>query len=483
MLKLRPIIDETIKEFIAEQSLIKNLSDAYGTCINVIFPENLNKNIQDFKAVYSKYHLTGKIMYAHKVNKSNCLVSQAENQDICIDVANLNELKRALNNGFTGNRIEITGPKPRDLILLGLKHDVLFNIDNLNELESIIKIARGINKKEKIKMLLRFGGFKSQQIKMATKDSKFGAPADKINEAMELLARYADYIDFLGFSFHLDATEIKEKIIAVENCLVFMEVAREYGFDPYVINIGGGFKANYLEDENEWNNYLTAVREAVLGNRERFTWGNYSFGLHNNNGVLKGSLNIYNYFNKTTGSDFLDEFLSSPIASFENRTLGTVLCENMIDLYIEPGRSIVDQTGITIAKIVQVKESPPGEVLAVLNIRRMDLVFGEQEIFIDPIVISGSCSHNDEGGSYGIYFTGSLCLESDLIYKRKIYMDRMPKEGDMVIFANTAGYYMDFNALDMDKSVAGTKLAVVKKNGKFNWFIDESYKPDFLELE
>ncbi len=484
MVKLAPVIDEKIQKFIEEENLMKGLLEAYGSSINIIFPENLNKNIEDFKAVYKKHNLKGKIMFAYKVNKSNCLISQAESQEISIDVANLNELKRALANGFTGNRIEITGPKPKDLILLGLKHDVLFNVDNLNELQTIVKIAKHIKKKEKTKILLRFGGFKSKQIKMSKKDSKFGVAADKIHEAMELLTTYTDDLEFIGFSFHLDAIEIKEKIIAVENCLNFIEIARdEYGFDPYVINIGGGFKANYLNSEEEWNNYITTVREAVLGNVEPFTWGNYGFGLYNSNGVLKGSLNIYNFFNKNTGSHFLDDILSTPISSYDNRSLGTILCENMIDLYIEPGRAMVDQTGITVAKIVEVKESPQGELLAVLNTRRMDIVFGEQEIFIDPIVISENPSTPQKTGAFGVYFAGSLCLESDFIYKRKVFMDRKPQEGDIVIFANTSGYYMDFNAADLEKAVLTPKYAIIERDGKYKWFIDENYKPQIIGLE
>lgn len=484
MIKLSPAVNEKIQQFIQEENLMKNLLEAHGSSIHIIFPENLKKNIEDFKAVYKKHNLKGKIMFAYKVNKSNCLIAQAESQEISIDVANLNELKRALANGFTGNRIEITGPKPKDLILLGLKHDVLFNVDNLNELQTIVKIAKHIKKIQKTKILLRFGGFKSERIKMSKKDSKFGIAADKIHEAMALLATHANNLEFLGFSYHLDAIEIKEKIIAVENCLQFMEIAREeYDLDPYVINIGGGFKANYLKHEEEWNNYITTVREAVLGNVEPFAWGNYGFGLYNSNGVLKGSLNIYNFFNKNTGSHFLDDILSTPIPSYDNRPLGTILCENMIDLYIEPGRAMVDQTGITAAKIVQVKESPQGELLAVLNTRRMDLVFGEQEIFIDPIVISENPSMLQETGEFGVYFVGSLCLESDFIYKRKVFMDRKPQEGDIVIFPNTAGYYMDFNAADFEKAVLTPKYAIIEKNGKYKWFIDENYTPQIIGLE
>ncbi|MFZ5986618.1 MAG: hypothetical protein ACOYWZ_05765 [Bacillota bacterium] len=61
MIKLSPIVDETIKKLIAEQNLIRSFVDAYGSCVNIIFPENLNKNIQSIQSVYRKHHLNGKI--------------------------------------------------------------------------------------------------------------------------------------------------------------------------------------------------------------------------------------------------------------------------------------------------------------------------------------------------------------------------------------------------------------------------------------
>lgn len=483
MVTFSPVIRQEINDFIKDETSLRSISDCFGKYVNVLFPEQMNENINSFKSVFKKHHINGKIYFAHKTNKSNSLVAQAEYEGINIDVASVHELNRALTNGFTGDRIEVTGPKSSELICLAIKHSAIINIDNIEELNKVIKISSCIRPKNKVKILLRFSGFKSKHIKILSKDSKFGIHCEKIHDALKLLQNNRSYVNFLGFSFHLDTVEIKEKAIAIENLLNFFEIARDYGFDPYVLDIGGGFKVNYIKNEEEWNEGISKLKETILGKAEKFTWGNQTFGLQNNNGVLRGTLNIYNYFNNSTGGNFLDSLLSTPLPEFDNRQIGTILSENMIDLYIEPGRSLLDQVGITVAKINAVKPSANGDILAVLNIRRSDIVFADQEIFVDPVIISKDSSEPCSPGEYGVYLTGSLCLESDFVYRRKIFLNRIPQEGDIVVFVNTGGYFMDFNLPDSSTNHSDIKIAVTYDGTKPKWCLDENYNPTLNKLE
>ena len=106
--------------------------------------------------------------------------------------------------------------------------------------------------------------------------------------------------------------------------------------------------------------------------------------------------------------------------------------------------------------------------------RRNDLVMVESEVFLDPIVVSESEKLKEK---VGVYFVGNLCLEGDLIYKRKIFIDQIPKEGDLVVFINTAGYFMDFNYLDNSKTPVTNKVAAVEKNNSFVFYMDDVYNP------
>ena len=190
------------------------------------------------------------------------------------------------------------------------------------------------------------------------------------------------------------------------------------------------------------------------------------------NNTLTGTLNVYNFYSKETLAEDLDLFLSTKIEEYQNQTVADILLENMITLYIEPGKSLLDNLGISVAKVNFVKTIKNDTVIG-LDMRRNDLVMVDSEVFLDPLVVSEEKELDEKKG---VYFVGNLCLEGDLIYKRKIFIKQIPKEGDLVIFFNTAGYFMDFNYLDQDFSVTN-KVAAIEKDNTFVFYKDELYNP------
>src|SRR5208283_812336 len=129
-----------------------------------------------------------------------------------------------------------------------------------------------------------------------------------------------------------------------------------------------------------------------------------------------------------TGGDFLDELISQKLPNMGNATIASVLRDNMIELWIEPGRALVDQCGVTLARVEAVRSSSNEEVLVNLAMKRQDVSFLDQEIFVDPVVIKGPISKNAPSASAqgtvpqasepaAVFFAGNLCLESDLIYR------------------------------------------------------------------
>ncbi|HMY04055.1 MAG TPA: hypothetical protein PKA48_11890, partial [Candidatus Obscuribacter sp.] len=253
-----------------------------------------------------------------------------------------------------------------------------------------------------------------------------------------------------------------------------------------VINIGGGYKVNYLENEQDWNDYTSALKEAVLGTRPSMTWHNNAFGMSSDKGKLKGNFNSYSYFDTQTGGSFLQELLSQRFPNLGDATAGSIMQGNMIELWIEPGRSLVDQTGITVARVNSVRMSSRGEPIVCLNMKRQDISFLDQEIFVDPIIIE---KHDEEGARQteqdsqgkeepiGVYFAGNLCLESDLVHRHMTYLDKLPSPGDLVVFVNSSGYFMDFSASTSIMQPVAEKVAVMERDGKFTWVMDKQYLP------
>ena len=152
MFKFTPKLNQESRNIIENREQLKELVNCYGSPLNILFPNVMNKNISDFKEILKKHNLSGKIYYAHKCNKSNSFLKQALQNQINVDVASLEELKSALSNGFTGDRIEATGPKNDEFIILGISNNskVLVVCHCYRENDEVIRIisARKATKKE-----------------------------------------------------------------------------------------------------------------------------------------------------------------------------------------------------------------------------------------------------------------------------------------------------------------------------------------------
>ena len=73
---------------------------------------------------------------------------------------------------------------------------------------------------------------------------------------------------------------------------------------------------------------------------------------------------------------------------------------------------------------------------------RMNLKPFRSEFICDPILLPRDPDRQNllRPVAEGAFLVGSLCSESDLIYRRKLKLAFMPEVGDAVLFPNTAGY-------------------------------------------
>ncbi len=152
--------------------------------------------------------------------------------------------------------------------------------------------------------------------------------------------------------------------------------------------------------------------------------------------------------------------------------------DNGIEIWIEPGRSLLDQTGVSIVEVNSVRTSSDGETLICLNMNRQNLCVLDQEVFVDPLVFYRN-KPLITAPFIPVYFAGNLCLESDLITRRQVFLPAVPQAGDLIMFINTAGYFMDFSVSQASMHPEGKKIAVFEKRGEFAWSLDEQYQPWF----
>jgi diaminopimelate decarboxylase len=434
--------------------MLAELLQRWGSPLNVVFPEIFRANVAAFRGVLDAAEVGYRICYAHKASQARAFVRAALAEGTGIDVASPGELRSALTAGFAPDQVEVTGPKGRDFLGPLADAGVTVNADNLWELAEIIRLVRADGGRP-VPVLARLCGFSS-----AGPVSRFGIPAARFGEVTGLLTAARDAVDFLGLSFHLDTGEIRDRVRAADCCLRLMERCWAAGLAPRVLDIGGGFGQAFADRGEPFGQYALAVRRGLAAEDRPLTWNGAMLGYRYGEGGIRGGLMPGKYSASVPGSEVLRELLASPLPGQDGRALARVLGENMIGLWIEPGKSLADHAGLTLASVEFVKEASDGSILVNLDISRDKISPAGQEVLLDPVLIPrpghgspgydspshDSPSHDSPSGAAGVFFAGNLCLERDMIFNHLTFLDRIPAPGDIVAFVNTAAYQMDLSA-------------------------------------
>ncbi|MFF0222165.1 Y4yA family PLP-dependent enzyme [Streptomyces sp. NPDC004629] len=484
-------MEPPLSSLLDQVPLLHSLVDALGSPLNVLLPDRIAENAERFSGVYRKHHLTGRVYFAHKANRSSCLVrrlSAAETATVGVDVASLGELQHVLGCGVTPDRIMATGPKDPEFLWLAARTGVTVNIDSPGELDQLAELV-GKFSLPRADVLLRLSGFETATgpgasgVKMLSRRSRFGTPLREVSALLDTVERHQDTVRLTGVAYHLDTSGLVEKATALEQCVAVMDECRARGLDPRVIDIGGGFGVGYLADAGQWARYTTELAGAVLGTRPALTWRGHGYGLRNEGGTLRGAPALYPAHRTTAGPGYLDELLSHPAPS-SGRPLGALLLEHLYDLCCEPGRALVDQCGLSLARVLDVRRTgqDSGDLLVRLAMNAGDVSLEEHGVLVDPVLLprTGTAGTEDAGAGepVGVYLVGNLCLEADLITRRKVFLPRLPRTGDLLAFANTAGYAMDFHAHRAQRQPLARTVAVQRDGDSWRWCPDEEYWPN-----
>jgi diaminopimelate decarboxylase len=471
---LSPRIDPIVQSALEQVAVLTQLTGAVGSPLGVVLPQRLTENVAAFRAIYSEHRLAGQIFYAHKANRSSALVRELAATGAGIDVASLGELQHALGAGFGAHRIMATGPKTTEYLWLAARAGVTVGADSTAELVELAALVTG-RALPRVRVMARLSGFASTGVQVGGRRSRFGTPAAAVARVLDVIEKHADALELTGVAFHLDTIGLPEKAVALEGCLAALEECRRRGLRPWSVDIGGGFGVNYLADGAQWQRYTSALTEAVLGEREPLTWNGYGYGLRAEAGTVRGSLNLYPAHRPVSGPAYLDRLLRTA-APEQRRPLGTLLLDNMYDLHIEPGRALLDQCGMVLATVLEVRDGDDGDTIVRLDCNARDVSLEEHGVLMDPVIVHRSGPAAPE--PVGAYLYGNLCLEADLLTRRKVFLPSRPRSGDLLAFVNTAGYFMDFSATQALRQPIGRKVAMYRDDdGGWRWCLDEQYWP------
>jgi diaminopimelate decarboxylase len=432
--------------------LVGALVDRWGSPLHLVVPSVMRENVRAFQAALLEARVGGRIFYAHKANAAAALAEAAVVAGIGIDVASLGELASALLAGCASNRIEVTGPKGRALVQRAVAAGLTVNVDNFWELDEVVRAASVERPagRPPVPVLVRLSGFTGVSRAGATHHSRFGIPVARAGDLLAALLRARDSVTFLGPSFHLDTDQVQAKAAAAQQCLAVIEQAWQAGLAPTVLNVGGGFRQAFVDDTTGFDAYVETLKLGLLRRHESLTWNEATLGYRVDSDRVQGIGEFQKYAGTVTGPQSLHELLQTPLPDHDGLPLARVLGDAMIELWIEPGKAMVDHAGLTIATVQFVTSAADGSPLVTLDLSRDKVCPADQEVMLDPIVLRGRSSSDirDPADPVGVFFAGALCLERDLVLRHRVYLDRLPEAGDYVVFVNTAAYQMDLSASD-----------------------------------
>ncbi|TDC61201.1 Y4yA family PLP-dependent enzyme [Micromonospora sp. KC207] len=476
-LYLQPRVEGRLRELLTQPALLHDLVRALGSPLNVVLPNQIADNAEAFQSVYTGHHLRGEVFFAHKANRSAAFVRRLAATPAAIDVASLGELQHALGAGFAPDRVMATGPKTAEFLWLAARCGITVNLDSPAELDELVSLVRR-HALRPVRVLLRLSSFTSAGSTILSRPSRFGTPVAEVDALLARIADARDAVELIGVAYHLDTIGLAEKATALEGCLTVLAGCHRHGLHPRIVDIGGGFGVDYLAEGDQWDRWTSELALAVLGRRPELTWGGHGYGWRAEAGSLRGALGLYPAHRPLSGPRYLAELLGTASAGMGERSLATLLQEHLYDLWVEPGRALLDQCGAVLARVLEVRPTAAGPHLVRLDLNARDVSLEEHGVMMDPVLLPATpAAAPPPAEGNPVYLLGNLCLEADLITRRMVYLPALPRVGDLLAFANTAGYFMDFSADHALHQPVARTVAAWQDGARWRWCLDEQYWP------
>jgi diaminopimelate decarboxylase len=216
--------------------------------------EVLNKTLLSINAAVKNKPFV--VHYAIKANANKPILEQIKAQGFGIDCVSGNEVKRAIELGFSSSKIAFAGVgKTDEEINYGLDQDIFtFNVESLAELKIIDELAAKKGKIAGIAIRLNpnVNAKTHHYITTGLEENKFGINAWELPEFFELF-KTLQHIKLKGIHFHIgsqinDLTVFKSLCNRVND---FQQQFRERGIILDHINVGGGLGVNYESPDEE----------------------------------------------------------------------------------------------------------------------------------------------------------------------------------------------------------------------------------------
>ncbi|TWU21661.1 Diaminopimelate decarboxylase [Novipirellula galeiformis] len=427
------------------QPSIHQWVEQFESPLNVLCEAPLEANVRALAAVAGDRNLDLQIHFARKANKCLRWIDVAKRLGIAIDVASGIELQQTLERGIEPAKIICTAAvKPVALLQQCVDHGVTIVIDNTDELLAIQSVAS--RSAHAAKIAIRMSGFQHRGQKLS---SRFGIDVDDfasvVGSGFGLLADPS--LAVVGLHFHLDGSSIAQRVTAIEQVLPWVDELNRRGQQIKFIDMGGGIPVRYLQSQDQWTVFHQEHERSLLGLREAITLDRHGLGRIAGGGNVFGKLNSYPMYQAPVSADWFSQLLDhqlDPIIAAES-SVADAIRRRGLQLRCEPGRSLLDGCGMTVARVEFCKKHPSGYALIGLSMNRTQCRTTDDEFLVDPILLTcAGVRSTSRLQSVDGFFVGAYCTESEYLSLRRFHFPHGVARGDLIVFPNTAGYQMHF---------------------------------------
>lgn len=299
-------------ELLCEEVPLTELAEEFGTPLYVY---SRNQILRNFRAVDTPLaEIDHLVCYALKANSNLSLLKLLAREGAGADVVSGGELHLALEAGFAPEKITFAGVGKRDdEIEFAIKTGVAsISAESSQELQviSLIALRLGMNARVSVRVNPDIDAQSHPYITTGLKQNKFGIPAEHVLEVFQYAATLP-HLEIRGVHAHIGSqiAKVEPFVEAAKSLVETVKKLREAGFAISHIDLGGGFGVQYVN---------VVSREGLPLETEIAT--------------------------------------PPPLHHFVEAVL-PVLRESGCTVWLEPGRSIVANSGVLLSKVLYVKEN------------------------------------------------------------------------------------------------------------------------------
>lgn len=429
----------------------------YGLPLHIHYGPQIKANAKAFRKVFNERYPKGEIRFAAKANPHPAVFKLVVDENEGIDVASGNEATGALMAGADPRHLDVNGnAKTDDFIRMAIAKDMVIISDSLEEFALIGRLAREENCKPRV--LQRLSGFSMTNVTAAVSFTcgvwtKFGMNIKDIDQFFTMLDKYP-HLDFQGFHVHIGSpiATLEPYLTVATKLIEFSQALKERSRTCKMINLGGGYPVNYV-NEAQWNVTLRRIRQGYeaynKGNHSKlWVWENGAGGFQDE---LTGKIDLNNwagerFYSKYPKDKMLEAiFKSDLVVGGKSVPFLRALKElGEPTLVIEPGRSLVEDSGVTISRVGHVKKVDGIHDLVALEAGVVN--FGDamgNEVPMNRWSMATGLKKKD-AEPFNAFLAGHLCYTGDMPSKYKVALARKPERGDMLLTHDTGAYDPQF---------------------------------------